>query len=204
MTKENFENYLREHSQEIEEIALSAIDLHKSVGQTYDKELPYGFHLSMVAENAIKYGHLVVLNINDILPLIFGAYYHDSIEDARLTYNDVNRTAQRFMSAEQSFVAAEIVFALTNDKGRTRSERAGDQYYLGIRETPFAPFVKLCDRLANMSYSFKVTEDIHNRMQDVYESEWSHFLGSITSENADIRYSLPQEMIDAVEALFKD
>ena len=46
------------------------------------------------------------------------------------------------MTNEQCITAAEIVYALTNDKGRTRKERAGEHYYAGIRETPYAPFVK--------------------------------------------------------------
>ena len=79
--------------------------------------------------------------------MFFGAYYHDSIEDARLTYNDVIRIAKRWMDDEQALIATEIVYALTNDKGRTRAERAGEKYYQGIRETAFAPFVKLSDRL---------------------------------------------------------
>ena len=204
MKRETFVEYLKNHSQEIEEIALTAIDLHKQVGQTYDKHLPYGFHLSMVAENAMKFGHLVIDDENDILPVVFGAYFHDTIEDARQTYNDINGIAHKFMRTDQALIATEIVYALTNDKGRTRAERAGERYYQGIRETPYAPFVKLCDRMANMTYSFKETEDINNRMQAVYESEWIHFKQAITAENTDIRFSLPKEMLETVESLFTE
>ena len=202
MKREIFVDFLRIHSQESEEIALTAIDLHKKVGQTYDKHLPYGFHLSMVAENAMKFGHLVIEDENDIMPVVFGAYFHDTIEDARKTYNDINCIAHKFMQTDQALIATEIVYALTNDKGRTRAERAGEPYYQGIRETPYAPFVKLCDRMANMTYSFRESEDINNRMQAVYESEWVHFKEAITADNADIRFSLPKELLDAVEQLF--
>ena len=202
MKRAIFAKFLEIHSQEIEEIALLAIDLHKKVGQFYDKNLPYGYHLSMVAENVMKYGHLVIPVEADIMPVVFGAYFHDSIEDARQTYNDVNGIAQKFMQANQAYLATEIVYALTNDKGRTRSERAGEHYYEGIRETPYASFVKLCDRVANMTYSFKVSEDIHNHMQDVYKSEWEHFIKSISSDKEDIRYSIPAEMLEYIEELF--
>ena len=70
-----------------------------------------------------------------------------------MTYNDVKKVAGSMLTEEQALMATEIVYALTNDKGRSRAERAGEKYYQGIRETPYAPFVKLCDRLANITYS---------------------------------------------------
>ena len=186
----------------MDEIRHAAWTLHENVGQTYDTNLPYGHHLSMVADAAIKYGYEVVNNEADIIPVVFAAYFHDSIEDARLTYNDVVSIAGRFMTNEQCITAAEIVYALTNDKGRTRKERAGEHYYAGIRETPYAPFVKLCDRLANMTYSFNGTNDANNHMHKVYASEWSHFIQAITVCNQDSRYSLPASMVTEVQSLF--
>ena len=106
------------------------------------------------------------------------------------------------MTNEQCITAAEIVYALTNDKGRSRSERAGEHYYAGIRETPYAPFVKLCDRLANMTYCFNGTNDANNHMHKVYASEWSHFIQAITVCNKDSRYSLPVGMVTEVQSLF--
>lgn len=202
MKKIDFEKFLATNGQAIEEIRLTAWNLHESVGQTYDNNLPYGHHLSMVAEAAIKYGCDVVADESDIIPLIFAAFFHDSIEDARLTYNDVVAMAERFMNDKQALTAAEIVYALTNDKGRTRKERAGEHYYIGIRETPYAPFVKLCDRLANMTYSFKGTNDSNNHMHKVYQSEWPHFIQAISVEGSDIRFSLPAAMVKEVETLF--
>ena len=38
-------------------------------------------------------------------------------------------------------------------KGRNRGERANDLYYQGIRQTKFASFIKMCDRLANIQYT---------------------------------------------------
>lgn len=198
-----FDEIVKAHSQVIEEIKLAAWALHESVGQTYDKNQPYGVHLSMVADAAMKYGYEVVAKEEDVVPLMFAAYYHDSIEDARLTYNDVTAVARKYMDAEQAYMAAEIVYALTNDKGRTRQERAGEKYYAGIRETPYAPFMKLCDRLANMTYSFSGTNDANNHMHRVYESEWPHFKGAITVNCDDSRFCLPVSMKQEVERLFE-
>ena len=200
MEKIIFDEIVKAHSQVIEEIKSAAWALHESVGQTYDKNQPYGVHLSMVADAAMKYGYEVVAKEEDVVPLMFAAYYHDSIEDARLTYNDVTAVARKYMDAEQAYMAAEIVYALTNDKGRTRQERAGEKYYAGIRETPYAPFMKLCDRLANMTYSFSGTND---HMHRVYESEWPHFKEAITVNCYDSRFSMPVSMILEVERLFE-
>ena len=202
MKKMTFEAFTKANALVVEEIRHTAWNLHESVGQTYDKNLPYGHHLSMVADAAIKYGYEDVNKASDNNPEIIAANYHDSIEDARLTYNDVVSIAGRFMTNEQTITAAEVVYALTNDKGRTRSERAGEHYYAGIRETPYAPFVKLCDRLANMTYSFNGTNDANNHMYKVYASEWSHFLQAITVCNQDSRYSLPVSMVTEVQSIF--
>lgn len=198
MTHEEFSNCIDRHATTIEKIRESAHALHRSVNQTYGKDLPYGFHLDMVADSAYRFGHTVCTGEEDVLPLFFGAYYHDSIEDARLTYNDVKKTAMAYMDGRQAETAAETVYALTNDKGRTRAERAGEKYYRGIRETPFAPFTKMADRLANITYSCTGSDETGNRMKDVYRNELPHFLEALRTGSTDIRFSVPQEMADAI------
>lgn len=202
MKKQTFDAYIKANEQIVEEIRLTAWTLHEKVGQTYDGTLPYGHHLSMVADAAMEFGHEVVADESDIIPVIFAAFFHDSIEDARLTYNNVIAVALRFMSRVQAVTAAEIVYALTNDKGRTRQERAGERYYAGIRETPYAPFVKLCDRLANMTYSFHGDNEASSHMLGVYQGEWPHFISAITCDGTDARYSLPEEMVKRIEQFF--
>ena len=76
------------------------------------------------------------------------------------TYNDVRKRARSLgLDEAQAFMAAEIVYALTNEKGRTRAERAGVKYYEGIRAVPYAPMVKLADRMANIRFSLRQTSD---------------------------------------------
>ncbi|MCQ2147693.1 MAG: hypothetical protein MJZ16_09275 [Bacteroidales bacterium] len=185
----------------VQRIRTMAHEIHANVNQTYADNLPYGFHLDMVATSAMKYGYLVIDDVEDIMPVVFGAYFHDTIEDARMTYNDVVKTASMFFSEQKSVLAAEIVYALTNDKGRTRAERAGEKYYKGIRETPYAPFCKMCDRMANTDFSFSGRDDAGHKMKEVYRSEFPHFLEAITSEIEDIRYSVPPQMIEAIQAI---
>lgn len=197
MEKKDFEKYIQTNSNIVISIAKNAEFIHNEVNQRYDDK-PYFVHLSSVAHYTEVYGHNVCESENDILPLIFGAYFHDSIEDARLTYNDVTAIARKYMTNQQAYLAAEIVYALTNEKGRNRETRANDKYYSGIRETPFAPFVKMCDRFANMSYSSMNK----SRMIDIYKKELEHFLDCIiVKDNTDCRFSIPDEMIKDIKNL---
>lgn len=183
------------YKDKIEAIRERAASIHSSVNQWYDKVHPYSFHLCAVADCVME--HLEdEMPEEDILPVIFGAYFHDSIEDARLSYNDVRRIALDYMDERQALVAAEIVYALTNDKGRTRAERAGEKYYSGIRTTPYASFVKMADRFANMSYSVRNGQ----RMAEVYRSEMPHFLESVVVGGTvpGSWYHVPASLLEAV------
>ena len=205
MTQEKYQKYREQYAKQIEEIRLAAHELHQSVNETYGDGLPYGFHLDMVVEGICCYGHLVCAREEDVVPLFFGSYFHDSIEDARQTYNDVMRTARQWMTEEQALMATEIVYALTNDKGRTRAERAGEKYYEGIRQTPYAPFVKLCDRLANVTYSCSVDSGRGgNRMREVYKSEMPLFLPSLYADSDDPRLQIPFEVVTALAEILID
>ena len=170
--------------------------LHASVNHAYDRIRPYGFHLDMVVNWVRKYIEEVCKKEQDILPIFFAAFYHDSIEDARLTYNDVMKIAEEQMDKEQAFLATEIVYALTNEKGRNRAERANEKYYEGIRAVPYAPFVKLADRLANTSYAFSKGTADSLRMSKVYREELPGFLASLKVEGEDIRFQLPEAMVE--------
>ena len=210
MKREEFLAALGQQSTLIERICQSAHELHESVNQTYGSGLPYGYHLDMVADFAERFGHLVCAEADDVVPMLFGAYYHDSIEDARLTYNDVKKVASTFMDDRQALLATEIVYALTNDKGRTRAERAGEKYYAGIRATPYAPFMKLCDRVANISYSCRSMDADNLRVKEVYKGEMPHFLASIRLTEADAnygdeRFGVPSELVEVLaETLIDD
>lgn len=197
MERESFEALCISHQESLEQIRLSAHRLHDSVNQFYDGDKPYGYHLDMVAKEVYAYGHLVLVGEDELLPLFMGAWFHDSIEDARVSYNDVKKIALKFgLTKEQAFLASEIVYALTNEKGRNRKERAGKRYYEGIRNTPYAPFVKMCDRMANIRYSCGCYNMGNLRMAKVYEDEMPYFTQAIMVETDDIRFSVPETMVD--------
>lgn len=192
----NVQQKIEELSPVIDEIRNDAHALHASVNHAYDRIRPYGFHLDMVVNWVRKYILEVCVREEDVLPIFFAAFYHDNIEDARLTYNDVWKTAGQLMEKEQAFLATEIVYALTNEKGRNRAERANEKYYAGIRAVPYAPFVKLADRLANTSYAFSKGTADSLRMSKVYREELPGFLAALKVETDDVRFILPGAMVE--------
>jgi (p)ppGpp synthase/HD superfamily hydrolase len=120
---------------------------------------------------------------------LLAVWGHDLIEDCRVSYNDVEYQLGR--------AVADIVYAVTNEKGKNRKERANEKYYMGIRETKGAVFVKLCDRIANVQYS-KLTK---SRMFEMYKKENDEFermLGRYT------QYKHLEPLFSYLEQLFKD
>lgn len=137
-----------------------AIKAHEAVNHLYDGE-PYSVHLDMAAKNAVRFSYLIPKN--DFYNVIAGVYEHDTLEDTNLTYNDVKTATNE--------TVAELAYACTNEKGRNRKERANDKYYEGIRNTKYATFVKLCDRIANVQASVEK----NSRMLNLYKKEHEHF-----------------------------
>lgn len=137
------------------------IEQHRKTNHFYDAYLPYEFHLRMVVQNCIMFSKLSKIDYVDLELACLG---HDLIEDCRVSYNDCKE--------QLGEVAADIIYAVSNEKGKNRKERANDKYYEGIRNTEGATFVKLCDRIANVQYS-KLTK---SRMFDMYKKENKEFV----------------------------
>jgi hypothetical protein len=171
-----------------EEFKEWCIDLHRRVNHQYSEYLPYEFHLRMVGQVAEDFGYLLddfidcqtgkhisefepgnILNFMSIRKACSMACFgHDLLEDVHLvSYNDISKVSGVFV--------ADIIYACSNEKGKNRKERANDKYYEGIRNTPGAVFVKLCDRIANVQYS-KMTK---SRMFEMYQKENENFINSL-------------------------
>ncbi len=103
-----------------------------------------------------------------------------------------------YKDLEEAFGSSisEMVYAVTNNKGRTRGERADDSYYKGIRETPYAIYIKLCDRLANVRYSLDYNQA---NMLVTYRKEFPHFLKQLFPDNETTNY---EPMISALKEIF--
>lgn len=137
---------------------------HQRVNQLYDG-LPYFVHLKEVVRFAKKYIRLIPEEFRDIV--ILASWGHDLIEDTGLSYNDVKK--------ELGQEVADIIFILSNEKGKDRKERANDKYYEGIQNNELANYIKICDRLANMFHS-KV---YGNKQYRMYIKELPHFKSKI-------------------------
>lgn len=139
-----------------------AMQKHKDVNHLYDNR-PYEVHLAHVVKVAESFIHLIPSEYQEAV--LNACWCHDLIEDTRETYNDIKKAC--------GSLVAEIVFAVTNEKGRNRKERANEKYYLGIANTEFATFVKLCDRIANIEYS-KINGNVD--ILKMYRSENKDFV----------------------------
>ena len=173
-----------------DEIVIEASYLHRY--QSYDKS-PYTKHLSRVAEIARKYWDFYGNEPKLHEALWMAAWFHDTLEDVpSYSYNDLLRYATKFFQGDTMYaeMVANIVYACTTEKGKTRAERAGDKYYQGIRETGYAPFIKACDRLANMEYACSV----HSSMEKVYKKEIPEFLKKIENPDNPIPPELKKEL----------
>jgi len=142
-----------------------AIACHTACCHLYDGQYPYAFHLEMVANAALPFIQDEDAASRELI--LAGCWCHDLIEDARQSYNDVKQALGE--------AVAEIAYALTNEKGRSRAERANARYYTGIRNTRHATLVKLCDRIANVQYS----KAQGGRAWIRYREEQPHFRASL-------------------------
>jgi (p)ppGpp synthase/HD superfamily hydrolase len=173
MTKEGF-------IKSAEAFAIQAHDI--DANQKYDKR-PYSVHLRHVYSVGLMFQHQLPEAART--EVLAACWLHDTIEDARVTYGEIRN---RF-----DYTVAEIVYAVTNEKGRTRKDRANGAYYKGIRETEFASFVKMCDRIANVEYS----KQGNDRLMAMYQKENEEFL---------FEMCLPDdnEMVVYLRSLFAD
>lgn len=136
-----------------------AIQSHADTNHYYDKYLPYEFHLRMVVKAASDFIKLIPREKRDLV--LAACFLHDTIEDARKSYNDILGVTNKEVG-----------------RGRDRNERMPDFIYDDIRNTEYATFVKLADRIANVQYS-KMTG---SSMFKKYSKEQEHFKSKLFVE----------------------
>ncbi|MES2382861.1 MAG: phosphohydrolase [Bacteroidota bacterium] len=137
------------------------IEQHVKTNHYYDTYLPYEFHLRMVAQVCKQF---IAVPERQWSELEVACWGHDLIEDTRVSYNDCKEVLGEYV--------ADIIYAVSNEKGKNRKERANEKYYFGILATEGALFVKLCDRISNVQYS-KMTK---SKMFEMYKKENPEFL----------------------------
>jgi len=159
---------------------------HKRVQQRYD-DLPYHVHLQDVVKFIKRFKYLIPEE--DFDAVLIAGWGHDCLEDTGITYNDVVKALGK--------KPADIIYAVSNEKGHNRPERANDKYYAGIKENPLAIYVKLCDRLANLTFS---KHHGHTNMYKTYQMEKEHFRNKLYNGMFDEMW----DAIDQIEFTEKD
>jgi (p)ppGpp synthase/HD superfamily hydrolase len=157
-----------------------AIFCHNSTNHLYDNQ-SYEVHLRMVVKWFVIFRHLVPEQDSDKVES--AAWCHDVLEDTRQTYNDVSKRLGKDV--------ADMVYALTNEKGKTRKERANKNYYIGIRKTKYAILLKLADRLANVEYS----RDKGSSMYETYKKEYPYFKRMLYTKEYIIMFKALENML---------
>lgn len=109
---------------------------------------PYMYHINKVKGVAEKLGYDEEIVISCIL--------HDCLEDTSLSYSKIRNLFSKEI--------ADIVYAVTDELGKTRGERKR-KTYPKIRKNWKAVVVKICDRIANMEFSYQ-SKSSHYSMYD--------------------------------------
>lgn len=155
----------------LQEISDYASDIHALRNLEYDGK-PYKFHLEMVVEFAKRFLHEIPAYLHD--EVLAACWCHDILEDTASTYNDL-------LEKTGSKTVAEIVYHVTNEKGRDRKERAMKTYIEIVKE-PLAVFVKCCDRMANTTHSHNSGSSMYKKYLKEYESFRYHLKGTLYPE----------------------
>ena len=103
----------------------------------------------------------------------YAGYLHDTIEDTTRSFKDIS---ERF--GEQ---VAELVYCVTSELGRNRSER-NKKTYPKIAANRQAVVLKLADRIANVEYGLAT-----GGKQDMYAKEFPDFFAGLKGDEANIQ-----------------
>lgn len=145
--------------------------------QKYNETLPYSFHLNLVAKQVKKFYH--IFPIGDRVLVVNGAWGHDLIEDARITYNDIvdwkDGEGHKYEYTER---VADIIYACTELRGKNRAERHGPEYIQGLKDCRLGLFVKLCDISANIGFGVLT----NSSMVEKYRKEIPHLKEQLYTE----------------------
>jgi (p)ppGpp synthase/HD superfamily hydrolase len=114
----------------------------------------------MVFDISNEYLHLIPELENKTI-VQKGVLGHDLIEDARVSYNDIKELV--------GYEVAEIIFLCTENKGRNRLARKSKEFYEDLATNELAVFVKLCDIIANSTFSKQSGSSMFSK----YQSEWT-------------------------------
>lgn len=160
-----------------------AIRLHTN--QTWGKD-PYYIHLEKVEGELLHRGYI------DDYAMRAAAWCHDLLEDTPISYNEL-----RDRVSEE---VAELVYCVTDEKGRTRSERHNQVYWNTLKSNKKAINLKLADRLANVKKSIAEGSTMLRKYQD----EYKNFEEEIIHLVDETGYAMLSELYDLIQPKEKE
>lgn len=138
--------------------------------QKYADTLPYSFHLDLVDKQCNKFLYLLeftqdsdffnIEKCQKLLRIKIGIFGHDSIEDARMSYNELKEKYGKLV--------ADIIMRCTEYTGETRDERKPVVFYQKLITNEEAVFVKLCDIIANTKFSLLTNSSMFKKYKKEY------------------------------------
>ena len=137
----------------------NARNYHNSANCLYSNH-EYIYHVDMVVNNLIEYKNIFI-NKDDYISTYIAGYYHDCIEDAQLSFNDI-----KYVS---NVVVAKIVLAVTDVHEENRLLRHLMTMGKTVKDYR-AIILKLCDIKANAKYS----RDNKSSMYKKYVEEYAY------------------------------
>ena len=151
-----------------------ACEQHDQSGCEYSG-YPYKLHLDAVLNVAKQYLYLIE-DEGDKFNVLVACSGHDLIEDTKVSYNTIAKHKLLPSYDENGTKIADIIFNVTNELGRNRKERSV-KTYPKIASCRLSTFVKLCDRLSNLKFSYYVNDE--KGMFELYKNEAPFFFKSL-------------------------
>jgi len=148
--------------------------VHSETGCTYDG-VAYDKHLDHVYEVYYRYSYLLDDSVKTFVEC--GIWLHDVMEDCRISYEE--------LSIMFGVEVADLVYALTNELGKTRSDIVKRTYPKIRDHGDLAIFVKLCDRIANTEASLR---DGNEKYRSLYFLEYFYFKQALKTDAWDIMW----------------
>ena len=136
-----------------------ACEQHNKAGCTYS-DYPYKLHLDAVVNVGRKYLYLIEKN-EEKFNVMASISAHDLIEDTSVSYNDIAKhpILKHYCGIDGRCTSvADIVYNVSNESGRNRKERS-EKTYPKIASCKYSTFVKLCDRISNIKFSYYILDE---------------------------------------------
>ena len=159
----------------------NAIRVHNNANCKYDGK-EYVYHLDMVNEGIVKYNKIFLFP-NDYKIASISSYYHDCIEDAKLTFNDIAAMSNRDI--------ARVVLDVTDVHEENRLLRHLSTMGKTVKNH-ISIILKMADIRANAIYS----KETHSSMYYKYVNEYNYRKPIFTMALKWYGYKLDKEILE--------